>query len=109
MSVRSGDRVSIVKRPVTDEDIDNQLYFEYFGGLRGTVMKINRDGSVCVNVDLDSLRPDFQKRHQELEKLERERWLNSLSEEAKRNMTGEQKQYKIDYTILVDPKDLVAE
>ncbi len=107
MSIRTGDRVSIVTRPVTEDDAVEQLYFEYFGGLTGTVVKIYDNGSVCVNVDLESLRPDFQKRHAELEKLEKERWLNSLSEEAKRNMTAEQKQYKIDYTILVSEKDLV--
>ena len=106
MSFKTGDRVSIIKRAVTDEDIDNQLYFEYFGGLTGVVVKIYDDGTICVNIDTYSLREDFRKRHTELEKLEKERWLNSLSEEAKRNMTSEQKQYKIDYTILVNEKDL---
>lgn len=106
MSFNVGDRINIIKREVISADTENQLYYEYFGGLTGAISKKYPENVYCVEVDFDSLRNDFQKRHREIEKLEKERWLASLSDEARRNMTGEQKQYKIAYKILVHEKDL---
>jgi len=106
MKYKLNDRIKIITRELEPIDADNQLYYKYFGGLTGSVSKLYSDGIVCIDIDFDSLRNDFQKRHKEIERLEKERWISSLSEEAKRNMTGEQKQYKIAYKILVHEKDL---
>lgn len=109
MSIKIGDRVVVITREATEEDMASQLYYNYFGGLRGVVVKEPEEGNFAVNIDRDSLPAETLKRHKEIEKLERERWLSGISEEQKRNMTAQQKQFHFDYTILVNEKDLEAE
>ena len=106
MSFKIGDRVIIKTREATEEDIASRLYYNFFGGLYGTVVKQPEENNYAINIDRESLKPDFLARHKEIEKLERKRWLDGLSEEQKRNMTAEQKQYHLDYTLIVNEKDL---
>ena len=54
MKLKTGTKVQIEKRDVTPQDMADRLYFSYFGGLTGTVDRIFDDGSVCVDVDLES-------------------------------------------------------
>lgn len=103
---KPGDGVTISTREVTPEDSKSGLYFEYFGGLVGKVDRVYDDGSVCIDVDIDSLSDDARKRHEAMENAERKRWLDGLSGEARNRLTDEQKQLKISYKILVSNKDL---
>ena len=105
-AAKAGDRVKIVTRDLTSDDAKTGLYYEYFGGLVGTVDRIYDDGSVCLDVDIDSLSEDTRKRHQAMQENERKRWLESLSDEARNRLTAEQKQLKISYKILVSNKDI---
>ena len=106
MKVKTGTKVRITKREVTAQDTADRLYFSYFGGLTGTVDHGYDDGSVCVDVDLESLSPEARARHTQMQKAENERWLNSVSAEAKRKLTPEQRKLKISYKILVSQADL---
>ena len=101
-----GDAVRVVTRDVTKEDEESGLYYAYFGGLAGTVDKVYDDGSVCVDVDLESLTEDMRKRHLEMQEDERKRWLNGLSGEVRNRLTADQRQLTISYRILVSKKDL---
>lgn len=105
-AVKAGDKVTIVQREVTPEDIKSSLYFSYFGGLTGTVDRIYDDDTVCVEIDMDSLTEGIRKRHQEIQEAERKRWLEGLSGEVRNRLTEEQKQLKMSYKILVGSKDL---
>ncbi len=105
-ALKAGDRVQVVTRPVTSEDEKTQLYYEYFGGLIGTVERIYDDESVCVSIDLESLTDQMRERHLEMQENERKRWLDSLSDEMRNRLTAEQKQFKMNYNILVSKKDL---
>jgi hypothetical protein len=104
--IKTGDRVAIVTRDVTTEDTKNGLYFSYFGALAGTVDRFYDDGCVCVDIDLESLTDDMRERHQEMQEIERQRWLTNLSDEARNRLNAEQKKLKMSYKILVSKKDI---
>jgi len=107
-SLSAGDRVQIQLREITADDEKNGLYYSYFGGLTGTVDTIYDDGSVCVNVDLESLSRDARERHLAMQEAERKKWLEGLSGEARNRLTPEQKQLKLSYKILVSKNDVVS-
>ena len=106
MALKPGDGVQIASRPVTSDDEKNGLYFSYFGGLTGAVDRSYDDGSVCVDIDLESLTDDMRKRHSEMQETERKRWLEGLSGEVRSRLTPEQRQLTMAYKLLVHKKDL---
>lgn len=106
MAVKAGDRVSIVAREVTLEDDKTGLYRSYFGGLAGTVDRVYDDGSVCVDVDVESLPAEVRDRHFAMQESERKRWLENLSGEVRSRLTTEQRQLTMSYRILVSKKDI---
>lgn len=106
MAVKAGDRVKIATRDVTAEDSKAGLYYTYFGGLVGTVDRIYDDGSVCVDIDLESLTDEMRERHQAMQEAERKRWLENLSGEVRNRLTAEQRQLRMSYKLLVYGKDL---
>ncbi len=105
-AIKVGDRVKIVAREVKSEDSKSGLYYSYFGGLTGSVDRIYDDGSVCVDVDLDSLSDEIRSRHLAMQETEQQRWLASLSDEVRSRLTAEQRQLKMSYRILVSKNDL---
>jgi hypothetical protein len=104
--LKVGDVVQIMTREVTNDDVKSGLYFAYFGGLVGNVDRMYDDGSVCVEIDIDSLTEDARKRHLDTQEAERKRWLDGLSGEARNRLTEDQKKLKISYKILVSKKDV---
>jgi len=105
-AIKAGDRVRVIAREVTSEDSKSGLYYSYFGGLTGSVDRIYDDGSVCVDVDLDSLSDEIRSRHLAMQETEQQRWLASLSDEVRNRLTAEQRQLKMSYRILVSKNDL---
>ncbi|MCL5103224.1 MAG: hypothetical protein M1133_03795 [Armatimonadetes bacterium] len=103
---KSGDAVTIRTRGVTGDDVKSGLYYQYFGGLIGNVDRVYDDGSVCVNIDINSLSDEARDRHLAMQEAERKRWLDSLSGEARGRLTEAQRQLKISYKVLVSDKDL---
>lgn len=106
-SLSAGDRVEIQTRDLTAEDEKNGLYYSYFGGLTGKVDSVYDDGTVCVDVDLESLSQDARERHLAMQEGERKKWLDGLSGEARNRLAPEQKQLKLSYKILVSKNDVV--
>mgnify|MGYP005842069291 CR=1 FL=1 len=105
-AVKAGDRVSIVTREVTLDDDKTGLYRSYFGGLAGTVDRVYEDGSVCVDVDVESLPAEVRDRHLAMQESERKRWLENLPGEVRSRLTAEQRQLTMSYRILVSKKDI---
>ncbi len=105
-AIKSGDRVKIITRPVAAEDARSGLYYEYFGGLVGTADRVYDDNSICMDIDIESLRPETRDRHLAMQENERKRWLESLSDESRNKLTADQKQLKISYKILVSKTDI---
>ncbi|MDH7600896.1 MAG: hypothetical protein QHI38_01960 [Armatimonadota bacterium] len=106
MAIKAGDRVTVVSRSVTAEDQKSGLYYAYFGGLTGRVERVYPDGSVCVDVDLESLSEEARKRHLAIQESEQQRWLEGLSDDVRSRLTPEQRQLKMSYRILVSKEDL---
>ncbi|MCE5198601.1 MAG: hypothetical protein ABFD54_16570 [Armatimonadota bacterium] len=103
---KEGDAVRVKPREVTGDDVKSGLYFAYFSGLVGIVDRVYDDGSVCVDIDIDSLGEEARQRHLDMQESERKRWLDGLSGEARGRLNEQQKQLKISYKILVSQKDL---
>jgi hypothetical protein len=103
---KTGDGVRIKTREVTADDSKTGLYYPFFGGLVGRVDHVYDDGSICMDVDIESLGEEARKRHLATQEAERKRWLEGLSGEARVRLTEEQKRLKISYKLLVSKKDL---
>jgi len=107
---KRGDRVVIVDRPVTAADRKSGLFYNHFRGLHGSVDQIYEEaGEVCVEVDLESLPPEFGHRHLEIQEQARQKWLDSLSEQERRSIPAEHRELRHKYTVIVAPEDLAPE
>ena len=103
---KTGDGVRIKTRELTADDSKTGLYYPFFGGLEGVVDCVYDDGSICVNVDIETLGEEARKRHLAMQEAERKRWLEGLSGEARARLSEEQRRLKISYKLLVSKNDL---
>ena len=106
---KEGDRVRIVSREQTSEDIKERAYYPYMGGLRGTIYRLYDDGRAAVQVELDSLPETVLTRHTEAQERMKNRWIESLSEEARSRLTPEEREFHLNYVLLVRLEDLQPE
>ncbi|MGC8785242.1 MAG: hypothetical protein ACP5RN_12765 [Armatimonadota bacterium] len=106
---KEGDRVQIVSREQTNGDIKERSYYPYMGGLRGTIYRLYSDGRAAVQVDLDSLPEEVLTRHTEAQERMKNRWIESLSEEARSRLTPEEREFHLNYVLLVRVDDLQPE
>lgn len=105
-ALKAGDKVKVVTREVTAEDKKNGLYYDYFGGLTGTVDRVYDDDSICVDIDLESLTEEARDRHNAIEEAEKNKWLDSLSNEARNRLAPEHLQLRLSHMILINKNDL---
>ena len=106
-ALQAGAAVEIVARAAGPEDVKSGLYFDYFAGLRGTVRKHYDDDTVAVIVDTASLPDQMRKRHQTQQETARTKWLDGLSDEARRKLTDREQQFSLSYTLLLVAPDLI--
>lgn len=106
---KEGDRVQIVAREQTNGDIKERTYYPYMGGLKGTIYRLYSDGRAAVQVDLDSLPEVVLTRHTEAQERMKNRWIESLSEEARSRLTPEEREFHLNYVLLVRVEDLQPE
>lgn len=108
-NLKEGDRVQIVSREQTNGDIKERSYYPYMGGLIGTIYRLYNDGRAAVQVDLDSLPQTVLTRHTEAQERMKNRWIESLSEEARSRLTPEEREFHLNYVLLVRVDDLQPE
>lgn len=108
-NLKEGDRVQIVSREQTNGDIKERSYYPYMGGLRGTIYRLYSDGRAAVQVDMDSLPQTVLTRHTEAQERMKNRWIESLSEEARSRLTPEEREFHLNYVLLVRVDDLQPE
>ncbi len=106
---KEGDRVQIVVREQTNGDIKERSYYPYMGGLRGTIYRLYSDGRAAVQIDLDSLPETVRTRHTEAQERMKNRWIDALSEEARSRLTPEEREFHLNYVLLVRVQDLQPE
>ena len=103
---KAGDRVRVVTREQSAKDVRENTYFPHLAGLEGTVTKVYSPEEVCVAIDRDTLPEDNATRHGEIETRLQERWLDSISQEARSNLSAEEQQFRLNYTVLINEADL---
>jgi len=105
-SFKDGDRVRVISREQSEEDVKTQMYFPFYGGLVGTVQKAYSKGEVAVEVDQESLTKDIRKRHEDVRDQMKTKWLEGLSEEGRAKLTEREKDFNLRYVIIVAMADL---
>ncbi len=105
---KEGDRVRIVDRAMSDEDIKSQLFYDHYRGLTGKVQKVYQTDEIAVEIEHDALLETVAVRHMEVKEQMKTKWMNGLSEEAKGRLSDAEKDFQLRYTVLVMAKDLVA-
>jgi len=104
---KMGDRVKIVEREVNKDDKRTASYFTHLGGLTGTVTNFYNADEVAVRIDPQAFGPTIETTHKEAVKRMRAKFLDSLSEEQKRKLTKEERQFNANYVLLLHSDDLV--
>jgi len=76
------------------------------GGLTGTVRSVFSETEIAVVVDVDAMSDVMIEAHKDAVKRMRAKFLGSLSEEQKRNLSPEEKRFSSNYVVLVRAADL---
>ena len=105
-SFKEGDRVKVVARKVTEDDRKSNAYFEHMAGLTGVVQNVYGANEIAVKVELESLSKVTNDVHKESIKRMREKFLGSISEEQKKQLTSEELNFDAHYMMLVRGADL---
>lgn len=95
-------------REATAEEAKNGRYAPYLGNVTGTVLKVYSAKEIAVNLDTDSLHPDIIARHKKQQQAMHQKWLDSLSEEARNRLTPEEKAFRLNYVVLLAESDLTT-
>ena len=103
--INEGDRVAVASRPHTASDNKSGLYYPHYADMRGTILKLYGE-EASVLVDRDSLPAAIRQRHEETEQSERRRYLDRLSEEARGRASEREKNFQLNYAVLVSVNDL---
>src|SRR5579872_2458140 len=105
-TIKEGDRVRILAREQTEDDIKSALYFGHYAGLTGNVQKVYSKQEVAIEVEPESLTRDMRKRHDEVRDQMKTKWLDGLSEEGRNKLTEREKDFNLRYVVLVALQDL---
>ncbi|MBS1724932.1 MAG: hypothetical protein JSS66_18485 [Armatimonadetes bacterium] len=104
--LKEGDRVRVVKRPLTEQDKTVYGFFEHMQGLTGVVENVYTTNEVAVKVDLDILPKISADVHREATKKMSDRFLKDAPEEARKQLTKEELEFVPHYVLLVRSEDL---
>lgn len=107
-SFQEGDRVRLVDREATAEDIKSGMYQNHFRGLTGVVQKYYDNDDVAVEVDQETLNEGMATRHREMQDRRKAEWMNGLSDAERNRLTEKEREFRWRYTVLVAAKDLIA-
>ena len=105
-SFKNGDRVRILDRPASANDIKSGLFFNHYRNLSGAVQKAYKSGEIAISVEPDCLPKDIWNRHTQVRDQMRRRWIEGLTDEGRRRLTPDQKTFDLRYVVLVAASDL---
>lgn len=103
---KTGDRIRIIDREATPQDVKASVFFNHYRGLTGTIQKVYAGCEAAIEVDLETLPEEVWKWHMDTRDQMREQWLRSLSDDVRRKLTPDQKQFDLRYVALVRLQDL---
>jgi hypothetical protein len=104
---KEGDRVQIRAREAQGKEAHEGRYAPHLANAVGTVLKVYAPQEIAVDLDLESLPDAIRQRHAEQQTRMHERWLNSLSEEARNRLTDDEKSFHLRYVALLAEDDLL--
>ncbi|MES2464298.1 MAG: hypothetical protein V4671_27370 [Armatimonadota bacterium] len=102
---KNGDHVQVRARDQSAADIKSGLYYKHYANLHGTILKLYGE-EASVLVDRESLSAEVRERHESGEKAMRKKWLDGLSEEGRNRLSTREKEFGLNYAILVAVGDL---
>jgi hypothetical protein len=103
---KEGERVRVVGRPVTEQDKKSNAYFEHMAGLTGVVQNVYGPDEIAVKVDTDSITKVSLEVHKESIKRMREKFINNISDEQKKQLSAEELNFDAHYMMLARTADL---
>jgi len=103
---KEGDRVRVVERAVNEEDRKKGRYFEHMAGLTGTIENVYGKDEIAVRIDIDSLSQVTQKVHKEATRRMRQKFIDTVSEEQKKQLTSEELNFDANYVLLLQGSDI---
>lgn len=104
---KPGDRVKVVERKATKEDMQTNSYYSHFANLTGTVTNFYNKDEVAVKIDSETFPPTLAEVHKEAVKRMRAKFLDSLSEEQRRKLSKEERSFEANYVLLLHSDDLI--
>jgi len=104
---KEGDLVQVISREVTEEDRKKNRYFEHMAGLKGTVQNVYNDAEIAVRVDPTSMSKVTHDVHTRSTQRMKDKFLDGLPQEQRRNLTEGELDFKAQYVVLVQSTDLV--
>lgn len=103
---KEGDKVKVKKRPASPEDAALTFYYDHMAGLPGVIENYYSEQEIAVKIDLEAL-PDVAKRvHKDATKRMRQKFEDSISNEQRGQLTGEELKFTPHYVLLVRAQDL---
>ena len=96
----------VVTREVTEEDRKKNRYFEHMAGLSGTVQNVYSDAEIAVRVDPASMSKITKDVHTTATERMKDKFLDGLPQEQRRNLTELELDFKAQYVLLVQSGDL---
>ena len=103
-----GAPVRLADRETTAADTRSGLFYPYYRGLTGTVVKIYADSTASVAIDAESLPEEIRKRHQTGTDAMRQKWLDGLSDEGRNKLSAAEKKFSLRYSLLIGVGDLTV-
>lgn len=103
---KEGDKVKVVSRRVTEEDRKSGRYYDHMAGLTGVVQNVYGAEEIAVKIDKEGLGPTPKDVHKVAVERMREKFLSSIGEEQKKQLTSEELNFDAHYMVLVRGADL---
>lgn len=105
-SWKEGDRVKIVSRTVTEQDKKANRYFEHMAGLTGIVQNVYSNEEIAIKIDLNGTSKVTLDVHKQATLKMREKFLGSIGEDQKKQLTAEELNFEPHYMLLLRAADL---
>ena len=93
-------------RQVTEDDRKTSRYFDHMAGLTGTIQNIYSNDEIAIKVDPECMSAITSDVHKISTERMRQKFLDNVSEEQKKQLSSEELKFDANYTMLVKGSDL---
>lgn len=105
---KEGDRVRVIRRPVTDEDRRKSRYYDHMASLTGVVEQAYSEDEISIRVDPSSMTEVTADVVRTATQRMRDKFVAGVSEEQRKQLTKEELEFDANYVLLVRSVDLEA-